>query len=543
MSRRQNRPAPSSVKHPGDLPEPEGGRHMSSMDRDAITRALTAQACHAGLSGADLRVWMAVVDRTLTWRWLSDFVSHKVLRNVCAVERPGRSLDALVEAGLIHYRPGKSRQGKTTLSALIVRVPEGWERYRNAGIVWWGEEPRTDDEDDSADPTSGPADPEEYGRDGPHPMDGVIHTSMDEVVHTYGPDDPHPLDRTIQTGVDGVVHQNHEGGNHEGLTTRACHEGDSHEGGPQPGTSPGAHESEAPAPAVIASSATDIDKNDHSPSPASSIEPVVTSDNGAMTKSRSAPPPSPLMTAGTSATTEADLGSSPSPPRPGWSLDHGPDPDEEGFAEWLDWAIAVLEARDPTPEPPRIFGVGEVSAEAAVTKFSALGGLPLAPATVTGLIAALRPMQSQCRGAEMLMALGWWQERGRVQYPQDVAEHLTAALLHPHLCDLDPVNGMLARDAIEEGRCRYRWSQMPETTPEQFVAKMRAHDRATNEGITWPLPRNVRGIVPPSPANEPDAFAIPLTEWSEGFRGLPINRSRVAEGLKHLDAAIAAGRV
>lgn len=498
MSRRQNRPAPSSVKHPGDLPEPEGGRHMSSMDRDAITRALTAQACHAGLSGADLRVWMAVVDRTLTWRWLSDVVSHKVLRNVCAVERPGRSLDALVEAGLIHYRPGKSRQGKTTLSALIVRVPEGWERYRNTGIVWWGEEPRTDDEDDSADPTSGPADPEEYGRDGPHPMDGVIHTSMDEVVHTYGPDDPHPLDRTIQTGVDGVVHQNHEGGNHEESSTRDAHEGGDHKGAAS--RSPHAGESETPTSSVPSSSGAE-EEHDHSPSHTSSSAAVVGSDNGAMDDEGAESAVIGSEDGGADQdeeTSEADFGSPP-PPRPGWSLDRGPEPDEEGFAEWLDWSIEVLEAEDPTPEPPRIFEVGEASAEAAVKKFAALGGVPLAPATIRGLTDALRPMECQCRGAEMLMALGWWQERGRVRYPQDVAEHLTAALLHPHLCDLDPVNGMDAHAAIEEGRCRYRWAEMPEKTLEQFVAKMRAHDRATDEGLQWPLPRNVRGVLPPSP--------------------------------------------
>lgn len=121
--------------------------------------------------------------------------------------------------------------------------------------------------------------------------------------------------------------------------------------------------------------------------------------------------------------------------------------------------------------------------------------MPLAPTTVRGLTEALRPMEAQARAAEMLMACGWWLERGRVQYPQDVGEHLTLALQHPHHCDIDVVNGMGPAAAIEEGRCRYRWAQMPEATPVQIIAKGRARDRTTTEGIAWPMPTNVRRIL------------------------------------------------
>lgn len=190
---------------------------MDSMDRDAIVRALVAQVCRAGLSGADLRVWLAVMDRTLTWRWLSDVVSHRVLRNISGVQRPGRSLDALASAGLISYWPGTSQRGRTALSRIIVLVPESWERYRNAGIVWWpGEEPTATDDDLGAAPICGPDDPEGYGRDEPHPMDEAVQTGVDETVHTYGRDEPHPVDEMVHGGVDEAVHLNHEGRNHEG---------------------------------------------------------------------------------------------------------------------------------------------------------------------------------------------------------------------------------------------------------------------------------------------------------------------------------------
>lgn len=433
---------------------------MDSMDRDAIARALTAQVCRAGLSGADLRVWLAVTDRTLSWRWLSDVVSHRVLRNISGVQRPGRSLEALASAGLISYWPGMSQRGQTALSRVIVLVPERWERYRKAGIVWWpGEEPTAADDDLGAAPICGPDDSEGYGPDEPHPMDEVVHTSMDETVHTCGRDEPHPVDEAVHTGVDEPVHLNHEGPNHKGLTTRTNHEGYSHEGGPC--TSPDAAEAARPAP-----------------------------------------------------------------PRPEWSLDHGPEPGEPGWAEWLDWSISALEAEDPLPEPARIFEPGEVSAEAAVQKFATECGLPLAPTTIRGLIEALRPMAAQARAAEMLMALGWWLERGRVRYPQDVSEHLTLALQHPHHCEIDVVNGMGPAAAIEEGRCRYRWAQMPEATPVQIIAKERARDRTTTEGIAWPMPTNVHGILAPE---EGDPFNVQaFADLAYGVSLIQDPRSRAA---------------
>lgn len=469
------------------------GREATPLAQLAIMAAILRHAGEARLTATEHAVLGAVLTETVRWGchiwtdwevWMTNLgkLAGGYDRNNCR-----EALKSLAKKGFVHHVFGETQRTKLEEKAdngytqgkarVRVRVPEGWESAATGiDLVPTGRcEPRitTDVKDDVNLASGGDANLASGGE-----ANLASGEAMRSSLHNSGV--TFSLESSLWSGGGGSGHQG------EKVTLGNAHEGDT------------------PTPSVPALTKAD-DEHEGSPSPASSSAPVVVSDNGAMDDEGAESAVIGSEDDGADQdeeTSEADL----TPPCPGWSLDRGPEPDEEGWAEWLDWAIAVLEAEDPTPEPPRIFEVGEVSAEAAVKKFSALGGLPLAPATVTGLTAALRPMQSQCRGAEMLMALGWWQERGRVQYPQDVAEHLTAALLHPHICDLDPVNGMLARDAIEEGRCRYRWSQMPETTPEQFVAKMRAHDRATNEGITWPLPRNVRGIV--AQTEEDDPFSL-----------------------------------
>lgn len=430
---KQNRPTPGSVRHPGTLPAPEGGRHMSSMDRDAITRALTAQVCRAGLSGADLRVWLAVVDRTLTWRWLSDSVDHTVLRNTAAVTRPGRGLAALAEAGLLHYWPGISRNGKTTKSAYIVLVPARWQRYRRDGIVWWDdEEPEAEAEESAQEAEPG----RPYGPDEPHltdAMDEMSHRGMDDSVHTYGSDGPHPMDESVHRGMDKAVHLNHET-----TTTREDHEGGGHE--------ERNHEGAGAAGA------------DGSPAPTAGHG-VVLFDPSEQAASDQAP--------------EWD-----------GSLD--------SLTDWLEDVSPTPPGWDQPPVERRI---GTATGVQAVEKFASESGLALSARTQTMLAASLDEVAAKASPNELLLGLGYWHEYRGGKWPEDAAERVEQAMVAaPDHLLMDSVNAMSPGDAIREGRCRAQMALLPRHEREALEAD--TWSRLTGHGLDWPHPTTVHGLLP-----------------------------------------------
>lgn len=189
-------------------------RDLFSTDRDAIQRAVFAKACHGGLTAAELKVFMACSDRTLTWRKLSDRVSvggndPGLLQRISGVARPGRVLPRLVEAGLLaHYSPGTGRG----LSTIVIAVPADWREYA-AGTPT----PRVDD----AVHPEGTSPSTLRGSDDP--------PSVDEIAAEGGLGDPPSLDGVV------LPRRTVSSAEPRGLTTTALHEGEptsgAHEGG------------------------------------------------------------------------------------------------------------------------------------------------------------------------------------------------------------------------------------------------------------------------------------------------------------------------
>lgn len=113
---------------------------MSLLDSLAIMDAILFHASHARLKGSESAVLNAILHNTARYGRLAPLrCSHRYLAVYSGVheKRHGEPLKALHEQGFIDYRKGtptKDAVGhKNTQSEIRLRVPKGWEGFRDGG--------------------------------------------------------------------------------------------------------------------------------------------------------------------------------------------------------------------------------------------------------------------------------------------------------------------------------------------------------------------------------------------------------------------------
>lgn len=131
--------------YPETTSPPEGaraeGREMEFVELLAVTSAVNFFACQARLKPTELYVLNAVMHHTVRYGNSSTRASHGYLAKYTglAPKTHGAPLKGLAEAGFIEYRQGSPKKSGTghrhTQSLIRVRIPEGWELFKDGSWV------------------------------------------------------------------------------------------------------------------------------------------------------------------------------------------------------------------------------------------------------------------------------------------------------------------------------------------------------------------------------------------------------------------------
>lgn len=205
---------------------PEGqraeGRDMELIESLAVISAIQFFACRARLKPSEQDVFNAVLHHTIRYGHTEFRASHGYLAKFTgyAPKTHGAPLKGLHEKGFIEYRQGSPKKSTTghrhTQSLIRVRIPEGWESFKDNS---WVERFTSDDSGDAGGGSPFEARPPSESKtsgEGERPKDGL---ETRDLVRSEGLETPDLVDPDGQK-VSKLVTQRSRNSRPYGLETR-----------------------------------------------------------------------------------------------------------------------------------------------------------------------------------------------------------------------------------------------------------------------------------------------------------------------------------